>query len=92
MDGGHEVRELARSPGAEEKVRSAGGMPTHADLFDAASLTRARIVAGSEAVRLLCTPMITNTAKFKADFSLAASFPTFHQRLDQVVSEWRARA
>ena len=38
---GHEVRGLARSPAAEERVRSAGGTPAAANLFDATSLERA---------------------------------------------------
>jgi nucleoside-diphosphate-sugar epimerase len=49
----------------------------------------ARLSAGREAVRLLATPMITNAARFKRDFSWLPAYQTFRQGLDQVVAEWR---
>ena len=49
----------------------------------------ARIVAGRLAVNLLCSPMITNSAKFKENFGWSPRYPSFRAGLDQVVLEWR---
>jgi len=50
----------------------------------------ARVVAGREAVRFFCTPMITNASKFKAETGWSPRFSSYRQGLDQVVESWRA--
>jgi len=49
----------------------------------------ARLVAGREAVRLFCTPMVTQASRFKADFAWTPRYPTFREGLDQVAAAWR---
>ena len=50
----------------------------------------ARLVAGREAVRFFCTPMITDAAKFKRETGWAPRYRTYREGLDQVAESWRA--
>jgi nucleoside-diphosphate-sugar epimerase len=49
----------------------------------------ARLVAGREALRFFCTPMITNAVKFKTETGWSPRFPTFREGLAQVATEWQ---
>ena len=64
---GHDVRGLARSPEAEGKVRSAGGTPVAADLFDPASLTGA--AEGCEAIIHAATSIPQTARTAPKDFA-----------------------
>ena len=65
---GHEVRGLARSPAAAERVRAAGGHAVDADLFDAESLTRA--AEGCEALIHAATAIPQKQRATMKDFAL----------------------
>jgi len=65
---GHEVRGLARSAEAEERVRRAGGIPATADLFDKGSLARA--AGESEVLIHAATSIPQKRRPSLADFAL----------------------
>ena len=65
---GHEVRGLARSAEAEERVRRAGGIPVAADLFDKGSLARG--AEGCEVLIHAATSIPQKRRPSLADFAL----------------------
>ena len=65
---GHEVRGLARSPAAEERVRKAGGAPVAGDLFDADAMALA--AEGSEAIVHAATSIPAKQRATAADFAV----------------------
>src|SRR5207244_8892573 len=64
---GHEVRGLARSAAAEERVRSAGGTAVQGNLFDAESLRRA--ADGCEAIVHAATAIPQKARPSARDFA-----------------------
>jgi nucleoside-diphosphate-sugar epimerase len=64
---GHEVVGLVRSPEGEQTVRSLGGQPRHADLFDADALARA--ADGTEVVIHAATAIPVKTRPRSVDWA-----------------------
>ena len=75
---GHEVRGLARSAEAEERVRRAGGIPVAADLFDKGSLARG--AEGCEVLIHAATSIPQKRRPSLADFAL-------NDRIRRTISE-----
>jgi nucleoside-diphosphate-sugar epimerase len=53
---------------------------------------RAKLAAGSYAVKFLTSSTRTSNARFRRDFGWDPEFPTFREALDEIVGQWRTEA